>query len=154
MWYPQFYLCQLPRFDLLRDSGITSRLTMGLTNKLCHRVVGRRKNCRPYPMAEPFSTIIRDAKKASGPKWHLNFDIVTAITKNLHTVDGTWCVICNKEGNRRCGIEPRLANRLWRVYMPSDALVRWSMCGNVVYSTNYWIGVIPPPILVCWVYLV
>ena len=86
---PPGSLCQLPRFDLLRDSGITSRLTMWLTNKLCHRVVALRKNCRPYPMAEPFSTIIRDAKKAPGPKWHLNFDIVTAITKKLHTVDGT-----------------------------------------------------------------
>ena len=62
---------------------------MWLTNKLYHRVVGRRKNGRPYPMAQPFSTIIRDAKKASGPKWHLNSGIVTAITKNLHTVDGT-----------------------------------------------------------------
>ena len=34
-------------------------------------------------MILPLSTIIRDAKKAPGPKWHLNSDIVTAITKNL-----------------------------------------------------------------------
>ena len=149
-----YLLFQLSHFDLLRDSGVTSRLTMWLTNKLCHRVVARRFNCGRYPMAGPFSTMIRRARKAPGPKWHLNSDIVTAITKNLHTVDGTWCVICKKVCYRWCGIEPRLANRLWRVYMPSDALVRWSMCGNVVYSTNYWIGGIPPPILVCWVYLV
>ena len=56
---------------------------MGLANKLHVRIVALRKIFRQYPMILPFSPIIRDTKKAPGPKWHLNSDIVTAITKSL-----------------------------------------------------------------------
>ena len=65
---------------------------MGLANKLHVRIVALRKIFRQYPMILPFSPIIRDAKKASGPKWHLNSDIVTAITKNLLIINRLWRV--------------------------------------------------------------
>ena len=65
---------------------------MGLANKLHVRIVALRKIFRQYPMILPFSTIIRDAKKASGPKWHLIFDIVMAITKNLLIRNRLWRV--------------------------------------------------------------
>ena len=65
---------------------------MGLANKLHGRIVALRKIFRQYPMILPFSPIIRDAKKASGPKWHLNSDIVTAITKNLLIINRLWRV--------------------------------------------------------------
>ena len=75
---------------------------MWLTNKLCRRVVALRKIFDQYPMILPLSTIIRDAKKAPGPKWHLNFDIVTAITKNLLIVNRRRGVIYDVLFAKRC----------------------------------------------------
>ena len=75
---------------------------MGLANKLHVRIVALRKIFRQYPMILPFSTIIRDAKKAPWPKWHLNFDIVTAITKNLLIVNRRRGVIYDVLFAKRC----------------------------------------------------
>ena len=75
---------------------------MWLTNKLCRRVVALRKIFDQYPMILPLSTIIGDAKKAPGPKWHLNFDIVTAITKNLLIVNRRRGVIYDVLFAKRC----------------------------------------------------